>query len=1090
MTPRRPPSAFIAYLQCLFAILALTALPLHDALAAASTSATINGSVVDQTGQLVRNAEVKITNEPTGSTKTITTGDNGTFYQAGLRVGGPYTIAITAPGYQGAEARDLYLRPGEQAPLRFRLLAQGATVEELVVKGERIAVRDMTNGVGSAYTAEDISDQPSTQRDVIRTLLRDPLAQSDGVGNLSVGGVNSRFNGLAIDGSLQQDDFGLGSNTYATERSPINLDAVESASLEATDYSVTVSGFTGGLVNITTKSGTNDFDGSAFYYYADQDYVGDKYDGGNYKPGDFKEKERGVTLGGPIIKDRLFFFGSYDEYTSASSVDFASSDAQNGVQPGFFDALSQVIQTATGYDPGTRPGSASTPVESKRTLLKLDANITDSQRASFTYQKSEETGTSVSSTSFEGAWYDTPVELEAYTGQLFSDWTPQLSTTLRYNHKKFSRGQICRAGAGVGEIRIQDLDPADLVGTPLDGLLTRQTSFTAGCDRFRHANVFDDERTQVFGSADYQWGDHVTTAGAEYENYKLFNLFVDSSRGSFVYDGYADLVAGTATVNYRNAPTNNANDAASSWEYDKYSLFAQDRWQLRPDLEVTYGVRYERYDQSDKPAFSQPIKNTYGVNTSMNLDGLDIFEPRVSFRWDYDGATTLSGGFGLFSGGEPQVWISNAFQPPTVFASTTLTGADVTSVPQSLQDTVAAGTALPIDSISGDFKIPADWKASLKVDHTFDAKLLGVDLGSDYTVTAQVLYTRVDQGFLWTNLAQTDLAAALPTGVAPDGRRIYADLQDLGILNQTQLGNYDKGQSYVYTLGLSKHWDSGIDMSVSYAFQDVEATTEGTSSRGISNWRGITATDRNNPTPRPSPFEVKHSFKFSFGYEHEFFRGLATRVDVFGRLFKSDPFTYTFDVSSSNALFGRAGGGESPFDNNPLYVPKGPSDPLVVFGAGFDQAAFFSYLDRKGVPSGVNTPYGESGGWNNIWDLRFQQELPGIPGIGRLVGENHLKLVVDVDNFLNLINSDWGKYTNGPSNGQLGIVQADLVSAADVAMNGIDGATALTGDAPRTTCTTQSACVYRFDKFRGNSTSFTSGPSSVYRIRIGLRMDF
>ncbi|MEL0212550.1 MAG: TonB-dependent receptor, partial [Novosphingobium sp.] len=233
---------------------------------------------------------------------------------------------------------------------------------------------------------------------------------------------------------------------------------------------------------------------------------------------------------------------------------------------------------------------------------------------------------------------------------------------------------------------------------------------------------------------------------------------------------------------------NNANDAAAAWGFEKTSLFLQDTWQLRDDLELNLGLRYETFSQSDAPAFSQDLRDSYGISSAANIDDLDLIQPRVGFRWTGLPRTEVTGGFGLFAGGDPKVWISNAFQPLTVFARTNANISDLSTIPQVLLDNVAAGTGVPIDVISEDFEVPSDWKASLRVDHTFDAKIGNLDLGDDYTVTAQVLYTQVRDGFLWTNLAQTQLAETQPLGVAPDGRPIYADLDNLNIANVTELG--------------------------------------------------------------------------------------------------------------------------------------------------------------------------------------------------------------------------------------------------------------------------------------------------------------
>ena len=1055
---------------------------------AATTSATVSGYVHTAAGEGVGAVRVEIVHQPSGTTATAVTAANGAFYQAGLRVGGPYGMRFTAPGYREHELGPVTLKPGAQPPFAVTLIP--VDVEEVVVTASAgVSDRDLNNGVGSAYSADDIASQPSVTRDVLRTLLRDPLAQSAGEGNLSVGGVNPRFNGLAIDGSLQQDDFGLGTSTYATSRSPINLDAVESASLVASDYSVAASGFTGGLVNITTKSGTNEWDGAVFYYFHGNDQVGDTYDGDrSFTPAAFDEKEYGISLGGPVLADRLFVFVSYDEFEAVEPVDFASFDADNGIQSGFFEALRTVVRDVYGYDPGGRPASASTPEGSERTLVKLDWNVGEAHRASFTYQQSLETGTSAGASRLTSAWIDIPVDLSAYTFQLFSDWSNRTSTTLRVNRKEFMRGQNCR-GQGIGALEFDNLNGDDLQGTPLEGLLTGSVDLVAGCDRFRHANAYDDERLQVYGALDYLVGDHILRIGAEFETFDLFNLFVPSSNGRFVFQDFAALAGRTARVDYVNVPSNNAIDGAASWGYRRTTLFVQDTWQARPHLEVTAGLRYERFAQDDAPAFSRPVADAYGLRTDVGLDGLALAMPRLSFRWTGFERTVVSGGIGKFSGGDPKVWTSNVFQVPTVFARAVASDVSPMSVPDDLRAAVAAGRPAAIDAIAPGFEVPSDWKASLRIERDFDLVLGGLDLGTGYTFTAQALMTWTGDGFLWTNYAQTRLAAAQPTGIAPDGRPIYADLDDLRILNLIALGNHGEGSGRILTAAVGKRFDTGLDFQASYAWQDVEAVTEGLSSRGISNWRNIQDADRNRPSPRTSPHQVTHSTKLNLGYERGFGRGFLARADLFARTWSGDRFTYTFDVDRGNALFGRAGAGESPYDNSPLYVPTGRNDPAVVYASSFDQAAFFAYLGDHDVDAGIQAPYSADPGMNHVWDLRLRVELPSAGFLQRWVGENHVSLVLDIENVLNLLNDEWGTYEAGPRFGQAAIVRADLVTAEDVAMLGADGAPALTGDAPRTACRRQDDCVYRFNSFRDVATAYPSATRSVYRIRLGIRLD-
>ncbi len=1064
---------------------------ISGAAVAQDTASSLRGQVVDPAGSPVSGATVEITHLPSGTVSRATTSATGGFFQGGLRVGGPYIVVVRREGLQTTVVEDVFLQPGTQDPLRVAMVADVADLDRFVVTGARVVqAAELNQGVGSTFNDQDIRNQPAVDRDVIRTLLRDPLASSRGVGNLSVAGVNPRFNALAIDGSLQQDNFGLGSNTYATTRSPINLDAVESVSLVASDYSVTASNFTGGLVNIVTRSGTNEFRGNAYYAYKNDSMIGNKFSDRRFDPGDVKEKEYGFTLGGPILRDRLFFFISYDEYESGQPFDFVNNDNNAQRDPEVFNVLRPIIQDLYGFDPLGRPQQGNNAITSERLLAKFDWNINDDHRASFTYQSTKETGTAVGNNQFESAWYDIPVDLEAYTVQLFSDWSYNFSTTFRVNYTEFERGQICRAGPGIGELEIR-LAPANVAGTPLEGLIGNNNTLVAGCDRFRHANEYNDDRLQVFFSGDYVIGDHVLTFGTEYEDFNVFNLFMQNSRGSLVFNNYQQFENRTPQQwFYRNVPSNNLSDAAASWGFEKWSFFLQDQWAITPDLQLSLGMRYERFKQSDRPAFSQQIFDQYGVRTDNNLNGQDLWLPRVGFLFTGLDRTTISGGFGLFSGGSPAVWVSNSFQQP--FVEAVLTGqqnANPFVIPQEALDIVAAGTPIPGDFIGPGFNIPSDWKASLRFERSFDIP----NFGDNYRFTAQYLYTRPKDAFRWEMASQTRLPQTQPLGVAPDGRPIYADLSALGIRSLTELTNASGGNSHVFTVGLGKRYDMGFEFDVSYAHQNIRFLSEGTSSQGISAWRGIADTDRNDPSPRRSLFEIEHAFKISLGYERAFFGDYMTRVHAFGQIATGDNWfpSFQFVAPQNNHLFGRAGAGENPFANNPLYVPDPNGDSRVVFAPGFNQAAFFDFVDGQGLPTGqIVAPFSRTTRWNNQWDLRFQQELPGIPGLGRWANDNRFSMIVDVKNFLNLLNKDWGNFYTGPGNGQSPIVTADLISAADLAALGVVDAPALTGDLPRTVCTSESACVYRFTQFNNQTINNLQARPSVYEIRLTLRYDF
>jgi len=1087
--------------------LALTMAATSGVAHAQLTSSAISGTVTDANGNAVSNANITIVYGPTGSARTATTSGNGVFFASGLRVGGPYTITVSSAAGNLIE-ENIRLTPSSN---NIRLSLAPQVEDIMIVTGQQTSGADIGDGVGTAFSEDDILNNASTNRDLIGTLVRDPLSNSSGEGILSIAGANPRFTGLAIDGSLQGDDFGLSSSAYATQRSPISLDAIESASVVASEYDPAVSGFTGGLINVVTKSGTNDFDGSLYYYRQQDNYFGDRAFNQDVTVADFKEEEYGFSLGGPIVKDKLFFFVNYDKFETGSARDFTESDRNNDVNPAIFDGINQLVLDNYGFDLGGRPLTVSLPEETERFLGKIDWEISNNHRASFTYQDTTENGFSgVGGTTFQSAYYQTPQEIKTYTGQLFSDWTDRLSTNFRVNFKENERGQNCLAGDGVGAFDIQ-LSEADLVGTDFEGFIddgdgvvdTRDSLFlSGGCDRFRQGNTFADERLQVFGQANYNVGDHSISFGAEFQNYNLDNLFAQRSVGLFRYDTIEDLANQTADrVQVQLPDTGNREDIRAVWGFDTLALFVGDSWQISPTFRLDAGLRYETIMQDDEPQERSFFNDRFGFSNSENLDGLDVLMPRASFNWQPLENTSITGGFGLFGGGAPQVWVSNAFTPPVFFeqAFDVENANPANGTPQELLNSITANDANapgPIDVISPDFETPTDWKASIRIDQNFDAKIGGLDLGSDWRLSLQALYAATNNGFRWENLSQTQLSDALPVGTAPDGRPIYADLDALDINNAIALTNFDQGESLTLSASLSKAWDNGLSMDLSYTNQDVETVTEGGSSRGVSNFRGIFDIDRNNPSAGRSPFETEHAFKINLNYEDEIIGDLTTRMNLFGQITSGEPFSYTFSTDRNNALFGRSGDGESPFDNDLLYVPTisggAINDPLVVVGSDFQEQEFIDYVNDQGLDTGTTLDrHSDSSAWNRRFDFRFAQELPFINDkLEKFVGENSLQFELDIFNVANLIDSDWGKQRSGAGFDAINLVEADLVTAADVAANGVDGASALTGDDARTACVSATDCVYRFNQLDTDPISFQNNIASVYQIRVGLRYTF
>ena len=1088
-------------------VAALAAMAPVSAVYAQQTDATVRGTVVDGAGNAIAGATVTFIDTRTNAVASATTTAAGNFARTNLRVGGPYTVTVSAPGFQGAQLNIGSLNIGSNPALNLSLDA--AVSDVITVVGARIAnPLEIQNGVGTAFSAEDIADTPILDRDLTNIIELDPLVSVGGApgesGVVSFGGIEPRLNGFTVDGALIADRFKLEEAFYPTLRQPISLDVIEAVAATYAEYSVLTTGAQGGLVNTVTKSGSNEFDGVAFFRYGDDSFEGSDSGFENdsaLSERDFEETEWGITVSGPIIQDRLFFVASYEEFELTDPDVYALTQSELDQ----FEVVRQAIlaNPAFGdFDPGVKTNLIDDTRTSERFFGKLDWQINDDHRASLWYTTIEEQRLQNRGSyflEFPSAAYDRTTEIDMYHGQLVSDWTDNLSTTFRVIYKEQVNGQIPRVGLTNG---VTDFGTF-LINDAVDG-----QRIQAGSDPFRHANAFEDEQLQLFGSADYIWNDHVITIGAEYQTYELLNLFGQFCRGQFEFDSVADVALGNAEVDYRNLPGNNCLDRVADWGFNKLDLFIQDEWQLTPDLSINYGLRYERFSSDDSPAPGPIFDSIYGANSAGDLDGLDILQPRFGFNWSAPYDVNVQGGVGLFAGGDPVVWFSNAFSPLDTLASGTFTGiTDFGSVPQDLLDLVDQNTGpFNFDHIDPDFNVPSIWKASLSLDRAFDFG----PLGSDYLLGLSIAYSKVNDGAAFINRAQladeiidTTVAAdvAAGTGVAPDGRPIYIRSRGDAI----QLINSDEGESLAVSFSAQKEFDFGLTVTGSYTYTDSERLIPGSSSRHISNYRSLVSTDRNSAAPAGrSVFEIEDRFVFTAKYENEFIRDLETQIVLKGIIESGDPYNIGFAQSSANRIFGRAAGG-SPFSGvDLLYVPlldssgSGFDDPIVLFESAADEAEIFAILEEEGVlgrAGGFTEKNSQTTGWNQRFDLAFTQELPGIPGAERFVGENRVKLDIDIFNVANLLNSDWGTQTDGVRFDSISPVNPNLITAADAAAYRAGTLTDITSayinaSSTGSVCKAAGDCVYVYESGFGGARVQERLEDSVWKVRVGLRYEF
>ncbi len=998
---------------------------------AQQTTSSMTGLILTQQGEPATGVQVEVVHTPSGTRSTATVNAEGRFSAAGLRVGGPYTVRFSGPNIPTQAVEGIFVTLGETFALDLVLEGRqaGQAVEEIIVTGERTA--GLQTGSGVSFGEEILRRAPTITNDLKDIARFDPKVFIDtldnrGVDPISIAGTNSRFNSLTVDGVRQNDDFGLNDTGYATQRSPISLDAVEQLQILTAPFSVEYAGFQGGTINVVTKSGTNEFSGSAFYYYTDNDLVGDETRGRTVTVDEFKEESYGGTLGGPIIKDTLFFFLSYEKFeTDEILVRCPAGNTCLNQTPRVtqanYDRIRNISQSVYGYDPGAFTGGY--PVLDEKWLAKLDWNITDDHRATVTYQRAETSDVTQTSAAFGGAsngvaapsnFYTTEDNLaNAYSIQVFSDWTSNFSTELKYARKENERFQDPLGGRSFAEAHISI--PGQLGGTG---------GVTIGPDRFRHLNSLTNDLDQFKVKGQYLWGDHTFTFGWERQDLEIFNAFVAFSLAQWQFASIEDFQARRASaVDYRNAFTNNSNDAAASFGYSIDSVYFQDEWDVTEDLTIQAGLRYDWFSSDDRPRENANFIRRYGFTNTETLDGRDLLQPRFGFNWNVADRTTIRGGVGLFGGGTPNVWVSNSYSNDgVIYVSTAinratatpaqlavLDNANLSTVPALLQQQLAAARGDgPVNALDPDFDIPSTWRYSLALDQSFDID----GSGNDLELTAEIVYSAVESAVVWRD------ARLLQIGTTADGRPRYgqrgaaqgdtrtASAQDL------ILGTTDRGYSLVLAFSANKTWETNFgdfDAYAGYAYTDAKDVNPGTSSTASSNFEEQVTDDINNPDLATSNYEIRHRFTWATAWSEAFFGDFETTVSLFGEHRSGRPYSFRYDdpgtvpAGLQRVQPGLTARGQ---DRQLFYVPSGPTDPRVRYTGGASYNALLPVLQGTGLDrwAGETAPRNAfQSPWVHTVDLKLSQEIPGF-----LEGHKG-KVEFDIRNFLNFINSSWGR---------------------------------------------------------------------------------
>jgi outer membrane receptor for ferrienterochelin and colicin len=1037
---------------------------LSTAAMAQETASTIRGTVATEAGVIVAGATVTLIDTRTGSAREFETTANGTFSARGLRVGGPYTL-IVAESQGSRTIEDVFINLGESANLTISLVPASA-VERIVVTGSASGLITETLGPSTNFGFDDLQYQPSVDRDIKDVIQTDPRVTIDSTnsGAIQCAGGNNRGNSVTVDGVQQNDNFGLNGNGYPTERLPFPFDAIEQVDVQLAPFDVSYGGFTGCNINAVIRSGANEVFGSVFIDFANEDMQGNTIEGQDFDVAPFDEKRYGFTVGAPIIKDKLFVFAAYEKHEPTQLFDNGPEGAGfgspiSGLTVANLEEVRQIASDVYGYQVGEILTSA--PEAEEKVLVKLEWLINDDHRSTLTYQNTDgnsisASGASSRSYAFNDRYYERANELTTLVASLYSNWSNDFSTEVRLASAEVKNGQKpFTSDASFGDVTIQDAFGG--------------TDINLGADQFRQANILNYDTTNAKIAGTYITGDHEITAGFEYQAVEVFNLFVPRSQGRFIFDGLEDFRNQLADeIEYAIPASLNAADGAAEFTFENTTFYVQDKWFASDDLTLTFGLRYDSWTSDDIPVANSRFEQRYGITNAVAPD-MDLIQPRIGFNYIVDSSTFVYGGLGLFSGGNPNVWLSNNYSNNGV----TILGSSYERDGASAEEIAAlngANTAnflfeVPALSVSGltggdgavnalddNFEVPSIWKYNLGTQHSFD---------NDVLVGLDLIYS------VYNDSAKTVALNAVPAGRAPDGRPIYDDFDALDADCQAGgdasrcgrsgtdyfLTNSDQdGDAFVASAFAKKRFDNGFAATVGYAFQNINDGSPMNSSTASSNYGNLSTADLAEPGIATSNYETEHRFTLQMSYVTQFIDGLDTRFSLFGSRQSGRAYSYTFD---NDPGFGDERSFE---DRNLLYVPF-EDDPLVNYSSPEVQAEINNFIEEAGLEGARGTIL-DRNSQNSAWwarvDLRVSQEIPGF------MDGHKGEVYFAVRNLGNLINSDWGVLRQVPFEYNQAVIDATIED---------DG-------------------TYTYTNFDGERDQRVFTSSSSYSIRVGVKYTF
>lgn len=977
------------------------------------TDATVEGKVIDNAGKNIPGATIILTHTPTGTEYVLMTRENGTFSVPNVKIGGPYTLVVKFIGYQDAVSENIFLSLNQTYTANVTLYPETQNLEEVKIVYDRSD--EMNSGKTGSVTFVDskqIRMMPTisgSQQDLTRL-----TPESDGY---SFGGRNNLYNNFSLDGSIFNNSFGL---DYATpggqaDAQPVSVEAIDQMQVSLAPFNVTEGGFTGAGINAVTKSGTNDFKFMLYEYFRNNKMIGNKVGDVNAPNYDYLNNRYGINVGGPIIKNKLFFFVNYegvrqDRLAHGFVADDGTNTGDNvtSVSKADIEAVQQHLINVWGYDPGAYEGYYHHKKNDKL-LVKLDWNATKKTKVKIRYNYLNAfndimphpeavggRGATSFRLPFENSSYNINNKINSIVGEVNTLFSSKLSNNILIGYTAF-----------------RDKREPHSVPFPVIDILNAngQVAITAGSEMFSTNNRLYQDVYQFTDNLNYYLKKHTITVGVNYEQFNFdnsFNLFYYPWVTAFsVQDFLNDNV-----VSFVGPPTNpsNVNQVVDSlnanvpfnWAYidvAQLGVYVQDKFNVSDKFNVTFGLRVDLpiylskidedpnitlfkgwVDENGNPATVDPSK--FPKN---NL----LWSPRVGFNYDVKGDNTLKirGGSGIFSGRIPFVWLGN----------------------QASNAKMIPGYVFQINATSENFHFPQAWKSDLAVD---------AFLGDGWKITAEGIFSKDLNAVVHRNYNMLP-----PTGTlsGADNRAIFSGFNEVNIYSSSPsaisfldagaivLDNTKKGYQYTLTGKVSKSFAFGLNLLAAYTYtKSMDYTSIPAEIAADAFQRNPVAGNPNFPMFANSRYGLKHRIITAVNYAVEYGK-MATTLSVFYEGGVGNRFSYTYAGDLNQDAIP---------NNDLIYIPANQSEihfGTVVAGVGTeagDDAAQWTalndFIEQDPYLSKHRGEIAERHGpmlpWFNSIDFRLLQDFTMKVG-----SKNHaLQLTFDIMNIGNLLNSKWG----------------------------------------------------------------------------------